>query len=472
MSIDILPFEVLCEILGTSRDLDTIYESVLVCKAFKDAGLPSLYKTITLKTLQPSESGECFNFRALETLDKYPHLRTHVREVVFRFVLDDYVRRTRHTATTPLKRAEGNAWTHSLAQLPNVRAYTFYHVPLLSSQNQYLPIPSDVLEQTVSAIRDWGPLTELNLLYRLTRSDITRLSRIKKARSVRLGFPPAEAVGAIMPLVEQCDSLSIMDAYAIDSLVVIRPLVGNLSILHLGPHHALCNMDLLQMLQCGQGLQGLDLFYDNFLNAQTVEVETVCTPELKQLRKFVLRHQGVSNKAQYGEMFKWLDLVISAAPLSSFSIFSDDSRECNFAMPLITLLVKKPIEFLDIPHIIIRSTSLRMLFGTGNRLQVLSIMLVDVNVLNFFGSTVIGELFCNLSALYLRSNRVTCSYSLVTPQLRRTMLYLRDGPGHIRRVKQEKGAWKALWTEGFHTIRKGLDALYDEYGKATELNGW
>lgn len=186
---------------------------------------------------------------------------------------------------------------------------------------------------------------------------------------------------------------------------------------------------------------------------------------LKNLHKLVVRHQGVSNKSQFMELFTWLEAVISASPLTSISILSDDSRECNFAMPLMNLLAKKPqLDFLNIPQVVLRHPSLRTLFGRLNNLRVLSIMLVDVNVLvsciancgkcgiqfscsslssqSFHTSASPGELSFNLSALYLRSSKATCPYSLVTPQLRQTISSLRGSPGYLRRLCQEKQTWK------------------------------
>ncbi|KAF9075376.1 hypothetical protein BDP27DRAFT_1028640 [Rhodocollybia butyracea] len=77
--IGVLPLEILCEILQLSScDVDTLYRCTLVCSSFKEAALPNLYRTITLKTLTNSETGGV-NFGALQTLDKYPYLRSYVR---------------------------------------------------------------------------------------------------------------------------------------------------------------------------------------------------------------------------------------------------------------------------------------------------------------------------------------------------------------------------------------------------------
>ncbi|KAJ4475547.1 hypothetical protein J3R30DRAFT_3772654 [Lentinula aciculospora] len=443
-------------------------------RTFKEAAMPSLYRKITLKTIHQSDEG--VHFGALETLDKYIHLRPYVREVKFLFVLSDYVRRTRHTS--PDHKMAQNIWVNSLAKLPNIASYTFCHIPFFSfpkSQNRFLPIPHEQIELTVAALDNCNFLDELNLLYRATPSDISRLSHLKNVRSMRLGLPSREVLVAVRPWIEQCDSFSVRDAYAIDSLATIRPHVANLSILHIGPHHALSNRDLLQLLHCTSKLQELDVFYDNFLNIQLLNKEDKSPMSLEHLQKLVIRHQGVSSKSQFMELFNWLEVIISASPLSSLSIFSDDGRECNFAMPLMNLLAKKhQLEFLNIPQVVLRHPSLRTLFGRLN-LRVLSIMLVDVNILSFYTAALPGELSFNLIALYLRSNRNTCPYSLVTPQLRQTILTLRGSPGYLRRLTQEKQTWKALWTAGPQTGRQGTDALKDEYGfcsNATEEDGW
>ncbi|KAJ3777296.1 hypothetical protein FB446DRAFT_183282 [Lentinula raphanica] len=497
MSIDVLPFELLSEILNLSRDVETLYQSALVCSAWKEAALPGLYRTITLKTVHQSDHG--LNFGALETLDKYVHLRPYVREVKFLFVLSDYVRRTRHTSTD--HKLPPNIWVDSLANLPNIQSFTFCHTPFLTypqSQNRFLPIPPEIIDLTAGALSKCDSLDELNLLYRATPSDISRLSRLRNVRSVRLGLPSREVLVAVRPWIEQCDSFSVRDAYALDSLITIRPHVANLSMLHLGPHHALSNRDLLQLLHCTTQLQELDVFYDNFLNVQLVSLsmlsDFVCCDvhryssavqlnkesrsslSLKHLQKVVVRHQGVANKSQYMELFSWLEIVTAGAPLKSISVLSDDNRECNFALPLMNLLAKKPqLEFLNIPHVVLRQQSLKTLFGSLKNLKVLSIMLVDVNILSFYTSASPGELIFNLSALYLRSTRNTCPYSSVTPQLRQAMLSLRGSPGHLRRLTQEKQTWKALWTSTSQTVRQGIDPLKDEYGSysnATEEDGW
>jgi len=183
----------------------------------------------------------------------------------------------------------------------------------------------------------------------------------------------------------------------------------------------------------------------------------------------------VAHKSQFIEMFSWIDAVISSSPLTSLSLLSDDGKECAFPFPLISLLAKKTqLEFLNIPQVVLRQASLKTLFGQLKNLRVLSIMLVDVNILGFYTTASAGELTFNLSALYLRSNRNTCPYSLVTSQLRRAISSLRGSPGYLRRLTQEKQTWKALWTEGPRTEREGIDSLKDEYGmysNATE-DGW
>ncbi|KAJ3847506.1 hypothetical protein EV368DRAFT_69055 [Lentinula lateritia] len=401
-------------------------------------------------------------------------------------VLSDYARRTRRTSSG--HKVAQNLWVNSLAKLPNITSYTFCHIPVFSfpqCQNRFLPIPHEQIELTVAALANCSLLHELNLLYRATPSDISRLNHLKNIRSIRLGLPSREVLVAVRPWIEQCDSFSVRDAYALDSFATIRPHVSNLSMLHIGPHHALSNRDLLQLLHCTSKLRELDLFYDNFLNVQ-LDANITSTFQLNKddrsslglenLHKLVVRHQGVSNKSQFMELFTWLEAVISASPLTSISILSDDGRECNFAMPLMNLLAKKPqLEFLNIPQVVLRQPSLKTLFGRFNNLRVLSIMLVDVNVLSFHTSASPGELNFNLSALYLRSSKTTCPYSLVTPQLRQTISSLHGSPGCLRRLCQEKQTWKALWTPASQTGRGGIDPLKDEYGlysNATEEDGW
>ncbi|KAF9075377.1 hypothetical protein BDP27DRAFT_1028681 [Rhodocollybia butyracea] len=215
-----------------------------------------------------------------------------------------------------------------------------------------------------------------------------------------------------------------------------------LSVFHLGPHHALTNRDLLRLLQYTCKLEELDLFYDNFLNTRLPDTDKDAFTGLEHLHKLVIRHQGVASKSQYLELFSWLEVVVSASPLTSFSILSDDERECKFAMPLVHLLcMKAQLEFLNIPQIVLRQSSLRILFENLKRLRVLSIMLVDVNILRFHTSVAQGQL-TELKALYLWSDRAICSYSLVTSPLCRTMSSLRGGAGYLRRLSQQKQTWK------------------------------
>ncbi|KAE9405866.1 hypothetical protein BT96DRAFT_915827 [Gymnopus androsaceus JB14] len=329
MSIDVLPFELLCKVIESCH-IGTVSRCVLVCSSFKEAALPSLYKTITLKTfrnsesgeglksLRNSESGEGLNFGALQTLDKYPYLRSYVRDVRFFFLLSDYVRRTRNTKVNSDPKAREHLWVSSLAKLPNITSYTFCSSPP-QYQSRFLPIPHELIELMASALVACDSLREVNLLYRATAADIARLSRLRNVRSVHLGLPSNEVIAAVGNWIEKCESFSIRDAYAVDSLATIQPYVSNLSVLHLGPHHALTHRNILQLLECTNKLQQLDIFYDNFLNVQLV----------------------------------WIDAVISSSPLTSLSLLSDDGKECAFPFPLISLLAKKTqLEFLNIPQVV------------------------------------------------------------------------------------------------------------------------
>lgn len=124
------------------------------------------------------------------------------------------------------------------------------------------------------------------------------------------------------------------------------------------------------------------MWLDIDINPSQLNKDNRTIPGLTHLDRIAIRHQGVADKSQFTEMFNWIELVISGSPLTSFSILSDDGKECTFSFPLINLLTTQTrLEFLNIPQVVLRQASLRALFGQLNNLRVLSIMLVDVNVL-------------------------------------------------------------------------------------------
>lgn len=125
-------------------------------------------------------------------------------------VLSDYARRTRRTSSG--HQVPQNLWVNSLAKLPNITSYTFCHIPFFSfpqSQNRFLPIPHEQIELTVAALANCSLLDELNLLYRATPSDISRLNRLENVHTIRLGLPSREVLVAVRPWIEQCDSFSV-----------------------------------------------------------------------------------------------------------------------------------------------------------------------------------------------------------------------------------------------------------------------
>ncbi|ESK88729.1 hypothetical protein Moror_2991 [Moniliophthora roreri MCA 2997] len=448
-----LPFDILLHVMELAPDRRTLYDCITVSRAFNEAALPSLYQSISLVILRNNSSGS-LNFAALETLDHRTHLRPYVKSVDLCFGLADYVRYQSSHRPTP-------AWAESLSKLPNIESFTLWH-----PERRYHPLPHDFSDTVIAALAGCSSLSRLTLLARVNFSDIARFSRIPNVRGIRIGLLTTGVYDALGAWIKKsdCTLLGMMDTYTLESPVQIAPHIGNLHHLHIGRNHGLTNRDLLQVLAVASQLRTLDIFFDNFLSA-SLSTQGAFNG-LEHLQRLVLRHQGVSSKNQYNELFDWIAIVTASSPLlSSLSLQSDDEKECNFpGIPtkLISLLLKFPnLEVLDLPYVVMRQASLTMILTNLDRLRVLSMSLIDDRALAIplDAQTHISQ----LNALYLRSNRATCPYSNVQKQVEKLMARQRGYPGYIRRVVDTRRGWQALWTDAQNTGRKGLSVLKDEY---------
>ncbi|KAF5360186.1 hypothetical protein D9758_011350 [Tetrapyrgos nigripes] len=585
--IDTLPFDVLLSVFSHLRkDAVSLWDCLTVCKVFKDAVLPSLYETIVLKYLKDYPEGS--NFNALHTLGKpeYEYLHAYVRFVDFQFVLNDHLRRLLRappqSSQIPFSPSSSSSWTanwtSSLSYLPNIQSYTFRHP---DPPHRFLPFPSEILDGTISALKGKGnrhgynnksdrsnsnsKLEELNLLFRVSKNDVLRLRRglggsdqgedaqaqasdtehavsegspsqshsHGRLRSIALGLPARDIFSVLGPwLSEGFRRLSILDAYAIDSPTLFQPYISSLHTLHLGPHHTLRNVDLLNLFTHTPQLRHLDVFYDGFLNLETLyghDTSHLPSPSLSHLSILTIQHQGVSSKTQFSELFTFLSILMSSSQssLTALSLISDDERECaaSSSAGLEDILLRVPgtpnLDFLNIPHIVLRPSMLRAIFSNLKKLKVVSLFLVDIKLLDFYldnpahrssPSTSSSEISLrNLTALYLRSNRATCPYASVPGKVQRMMEVLRVSPvddaltsragvddvdkgkgkakgnrsvdkssvdkgslspGYLRKVvsqrpeerRQQTWNWRALWTAVPHMYsgREGMDALKDE----------
>ncbi|KAK7459529.1 hypothetical protein VKT23_009512 [Stygiomarasmius scandens] len=583
-----LPFDVLVLVFKHLRhDRFTLWISLTVCKIFKDAVLPNLYEHIVLKYLKDYPEGPNFSALYMLSQPEYEYLRSYVRSVDYQFVLTEHVRRLHRTPQSsslmPLSPFEipqlsssaillnpdssfpswTTGWISMLSTLPNIRSFIFRHP---DPPNRFLPFPNEILDGAISALRDNAPqLEEIKLLFRVNKQDILRFRRgfsgpddkfdelddvsehklgddSRSSRrqigvaSITLGLPSGDTLPVLGPWLkgaredENFKSLSVLDAYAIDSPNLLKPYIAGLQTLQLGPHHTLTNIDLLNLFIHTPQIRELDIFYDEFLNLETLHsFSNIPTPELPFLSLLILRHQGVSTKSQFSSLFTFMDVLTSRSKhsLTTLSIVSDDQREC--AAPssggLEKFLLETPnMEFLSIPHIVLRPSALKAVFTNLTELRVVSLFLVDIKALDFYlprpvtatsglhptsmtgidaertacpGTPSSSSLstrppvqetqyssslqgcrisMANLTALYLRSNRATCSYASVPDKVKKMMEVLRvgvdrsKGVGYLRKIvsqraedrRQQTWNWRALWTEGPYTDREGVDALKDE----------
>ncbi|KAK7040386.1 hypothetical protein VNI00_009863 [Paramarasmius palmivorus] len=460
-----LPFDILLYIMSLVDDRKSLYDCSRVNQVFYEAALPSLYRSISLVVLR-SNGSENLNYPPLETLDRKHHLRPYVKSVELCFGLNDYVRYRPNQRPSPV-------WAESLSKLPNIQSFTFYH-----PEHRYHPLPHDISDIIISALTGCSSIFQLTLLARINAADIARFSRLTNLREIRIGLLTTcvyDALGAWMTG-SSCQSLSMMDTYSLETPAQITPYIHNLHSLHIGRNHGLSNRDLLHLLSASPSLRSLDISFDHFLSVTLASPQKITFHGLTHLERLVVRHQGVSSRSQFNEVFDWIALVITESPLlSSLSLSSDDGKECNFPSTppkLLSLLIKIPeLEVLDLPFVVMRQAALKTILTRIPKLRVLSVFLIDDRVLDIRSDK--RDAGYQLDAIYLRSNRPTCPYSSLPPMMRKMMSSFRGSPGYLRRVTSSRQGWQALWTTGQHTNRKGLNLLKDEYPDVySDILGW
>jgi F-box-like len=100
--MNILPFDILLSVFDVLDSPKSLYLSCLVSKTFYEAAIPSLYRDIDLRPLYSDiaskvgilgdhpipyrlglylERRQSIKYRALETIEKLPHLRSYVRTI-------------------------------------------------------------------------------------------------------------------------------------------------------------------------------------------------------------------------------------------------------------------------------------------------------------------------------------------------------------------------------------------------------
>ncbi|KAF9266034.1 hypothetical protein L218DRAFT_956989 [Marasmius fiardii PR-910] len=482
-----LPFDILLYIMSSIYDRRALYDYIRVNKVFYEAGVPSLYRRISLVVLRACGSGSGLNFPPLDTLDKHPYLRSYVEDVEICFGLNEYVKHQAQvspssglgSSSTTTSALPPPQWSKSLSHLQNIISLTISH-----PENRYHPLRADFSDTLISAISgssDSGKLVEISLLARINAVDITRWRKVKSVRRVRFGLLTS-GTSTFRGLGEwlkecKCEGLSVMEAYAVEQSMMkqISPYLGSLTTLHIGPSHALPNRDLLVLLGSTPRLRFFDALYDNFLSV-SMDPQYASTPTLTDLEAIVIRHSGVWSKPSCQDLFRFLRLVLtSSSKLKSFNLLSDDGKEIHHPQTgLIDLLCStQGLEVLNLPSVVFRQPLLVKVFEAESLkgLRVVSLFVIDVKVLEFYQhlnqKRDKNKYKHKISAVYLRSNRSTCPYFSVVPEVKKMMNVLRGGVdgGCFQRLVQERQRWQALWTEGPMTDRTGDggDLLKYEY---------
>ncbi|KAG7086259.1 hypothetical protein E1B28_002227 [Marasmius oreades] len=462
-----LPFDVLLYIMSRIHDRRALYDYIRVSKVFYEAGMPSLYRSISLVVLRDYGSG--FNFHPLDTLDKHTYLRPYVEDVEICFDLNEYIK---HQSLSSRSSQPSPQWSKSLSHLRNITLLTIWH-----PENRYYPIRPEFSDTLISAVLEFEKLEEVRLLARIDATDIGRYSKLKTVRRMKFGLltsgaPTFNILGEWIKA-SRCEGLSVMEAYAVEprTMKLISPFLDKLSTLHIGPSHALSNRDLLSLSSCTPQLRFFDIFYDNFL---AVPLDPGHTVVLNHLEVLVVRYSGVWSKPSCQDLFRFLrGLLATSSNLKSFNLIADDGKEIHHPQTgLVDLLCNSELggtlEILNLPAVVFRKEQLAKLFGRMTQLRVMSLFLIDVRVLEFYQHLNLRhDHNLKLTALYLRSNRTACPYFSVVQQVKKMMNALRGrgNEGYFRRLIQEKQTWQALWSEGSATDRAedGADLLQYEY---------
>ncbi|KAK1215827.1 hypothetical protein PQX77_021553 [Marasmius sp. AFHP31] len=466
-----IPFDLLLCIMEHVVDRKTLCACTRVSRLFHEAALPSLYKSVRVYVCRFHKLD--FDYGPFKILNQHPHLKPFVKTVEICLGLNDYVKNRDHL--TPL-------W-ETLSSLPNITSFSFW-----PPEDFYYHLPQLLTETIATALERCDKLEDITLLSTISASSVKRLSELGSVRSVRLGhLLSVETVGALGGWFGRVGreggvrGLSVMKAHSVNSTAIkeLVPYISNLHTLHIGTNHSLTSKDLLALFTYTPQIRFLDITYYGFLAVPLPLLSQTPSPQdplLPTLDVLVIRHSGLTHPAAFASLFGWIKLLITSSPLTSFSIFSDDGRECEFSDDefLGMLGTKKGmLEVLNIPSVPVRrGEDLRGIFEAfGRGLRVVSVLVGGVEVFDFYKSLPPTHLGSSLTTLYLRAKRTDIpglSYDALAGRVKQAMGALRGpgrGDGYVHfpeRGKREKLLY-ALWTAGPMTDRVGLNLLKDEY---------
>ncbi|KAL0580043.1 hypothetical protein V5O48_001978 [Marasmius crinis-equi] len=456
-----LPFDVLLCIME-HIDRKSLCACARVSHLFHEVALPSLYKCVSVFVVRFHNLGIDKldpDFGPFKTLKKYPHLKPFVKNVEICLGLNDYV--TYRERLAPL-------WA-TLSELTNITSFSFW-----PPEDFYYHLPQLLADTIVSALSGCKKLEDITLLSTISAVSVSRFSRLRSIRSVRFGHllsnETLNALGTWFGEVEGgFRSLSIMKAHAVGPMAMrqIVPYLHNLHTLHIGTSHSLSSKDLLALFTYTPQLRFLDITYYGSNSLSYLEANEYAI--LPHLEGIVIRHSGISQQPAFADLFGWIKLVIASGPLVSFSMFSDDGRDCECSDLLLAALSKKPaLEILNLPSIPLRrQEEIVGIFEAFRKLEVLSVFVGSVDVLEFWKSVNPGRIsLSSITTIYLRTKRIDLpdSYDVLADRVKEAMNALRGTPGHVHLwEKTRQGLVLALWTAGAMTDRAGLNLLKDEY---------
>ncbi|KAJ8094036.1 hypothetical protein PM082_009926 [Marasmius tenuissimus] len=373
-----IPFDLLLCIME-QVDRKTLCACTRVSRLFHEAALPSLYKSVRVYVCRFHKLD--FDSGPFRILNEHPHLKPFVKNVEICLGLNDYVKNREYLS--PL-------W-ETLSELTNITSFSFW-----PPEDFYYHLPQLLTETIVTALSRCEKLEDITLLSTISASSVSRLSQLKSVRSVRFGhllsYETLNALGTWFREINgEFRSLSIMKAHVVSSTAIthIAPYIFNLRTLHIGTNHTLTSQDLLALFTYTPQLRFLDITYYEFLavplpllNTQNQTPQTPQDPLLPNLECLVIRHSGLSHQPAFDDLFSWIKLVITSSPLTSFSIFSDDGRECEFSDRfLATLLTKPTLTILNLPSMPLRRREeMGKIFEAFWSLRVLSVLVADAEV--------------------------------------------------------------------------------------------
>jgi len=331
-----LPFDILSSIFDLLVEPKALYASSLVSSTFCEASLPSLYRAVDLRPLYSDEPPKFVRYRALETIEKHPYLKSYVREINQWGVISDGL----HDISDPN--------ISSLSTFTNLVSYT------LHSSVDGLPfIPPKSFLEIVKALTELplGRLRELHLDFNVYSYHFRNLIQLRNLRRITLGRPSRFVLENIPEwmdgMKDTLEAFQVLDGSKIDAMLIanIQPRLCNIRALSLGHSLTLSAMDLLNVLRDTPQIEYLSLFYNNWANPQQEQPVTPPNstgsskasefPGLIHLLDLQITYQGVGNKSQYNAMLWWiLQLTPLGSPSSTLqrlTIISDDHKEVRFA---------------------------------------------------------------------------------------------------------------------------------------------